>query len=292
MLMEQRDPSAIPLLQRVSHPSDFSEAGDAAFAHALVLALIARATLTILHVSDSGNGSWRDFPGVRETLERWELLPKNSARVDVSKLGINVQKVQMTHTDPVESITAYLATHLTDLIVLGTDQQKWGIPWLNKSVAAGIAHKSRAMTLFVPKGIKGFVSLNDGSISLKNILIPVAPVPSAQPAVHAAARLVSGLNCQSGMFTLLHVGEKDAMPTVRCPEVPGWRWNRMTEGGEVIDVVNQVARQTDADLLVMTTDGRNGWLDAVCGSHSEQMLRESCCPLLTIPDDGWMATVL
>lgn len=290
--MESRDPSDVPLLQRVFHPSDLSLAGNTAFAHALALALIARANLTILHVAHSGNGSWTEFPGVRGTLEQWGLLPRNSERADVSKLGINVQKVQINHTDPVESITTYLEAHGTDLIVLATDQQKWGIPWLNRSVANRIVHASRAMTLFMPKGIKGFVSIEDGSISLKNILIPVAPVPSAQPAVHATARLVSGLNCRSGMVTLLHVGEEEVMPSVICPELAGWRWNRMTEGGDVIDVVNQVARRIDADLLVMTTDGRNGWLDTVCGSHSEQVLRETCCPLLTIPVDGWMATVL
>lgn len=290
--MEPRDPSGIPLLQRVFHPSDFSDAGNNAFVHALVLALIGKATLTILHVSDRGNGSWTDFPGVRDTLERWRLLPENSKRADVSKLGINVQKVQTTHSDPVESITTYLDTHGTDLIVLATDQQKWGIPWLTKSVATGVTRTSREMTLFIPKGIKGFVSLDDGSISLKNILIPIAPIPSARPAVHAAARLVSGLHREAGTFTLLHVGEEDAMPSVTDPDVSGWHWNRMSKRGDVIDVVNQVAKAIDADLIVMTTDGRNDWFDAMRGSHSERVLQESGCPLLTIPVDGWMASVL
>lgn len=284
-------PSEVPLLQRVFHPSDFSEASDTAFAHALVIALMAKATLTILHVSDRGNGSWTDFPGVRDTLECWGLLPRNSERADVSKLGINVHKVQMTHDDPVTSITNYLDTHGTDLIVLATDQQKWGSPWFNRSVATGVARTSREMTLFIPKGTKGFVSLEDGAISLKNILIPVARVPSAQPAIHAVARLISGLHCDSGLCTVLHVGEEDG-PQLAYPQVAGWRWNRMTKSGDVIEVVNQVAREIDADLIVMTTDGRNGWVDAVCGSHSERVLRESRCPLLTIPVDGWMATVL
>ncbi len=290
--MVDRNPSVVPLLKRVLHPTDLSEAGNTAFAHALVLALIARANLTILHVSDVEDSSWTDFPGVRDTLERWGLLPTNSERADVSKLGINVQKVRMAHSDPIESITTYLEQHGTDLIVLATDQHKSGVQWFNGSVATSVARKSREMTLFLPKGQTGFVSLEDGSISLKNILIPVAPVPSAQPAVHAAARLASGLHCEAGMFTLLHVGEEETMPSIIEPEVSGWLWNRMVKNGEVIDVVNQVAREIDADLIVMATDGRNGWLDAMRGSHSERVLRESSCPLLTIPADGWMATVL
>lgn len=289
--------SEIPVLQRIFHPSDFSEASHTAFAHALVAALTAKATLTILHVSGRRDDSWTDFPGVRETLERWGLLPKNSERSDVSKLGINVQKVQLVHNDPVESVTAYLAERGTDLIVLATDQSKSGVQWLNRSVATNVARKSREMTLFIPKGVEGFVSLKDGSISLKNILIPVAPVPSAQPAVHAVARLVSRLHCDSGLFTLLRVGEEGAMsevtwPEVTCPEVAGWSWNRMTRSGDVIEAVNQAAGETAADLIVMTTDGRNGFLDALRGSHSERVLRESRCPVLAIPAGGFMAEVL
>ncbi|NGZ11621.1 MAG: universal stress protein [Nitrospira sp. LK70] len=281
-----------PVLQRIVHPSDFSEAGESAFVHALVAALTAKATLTILHVAGRRDDSWTDFPGVRETLERWGLLPKNSERADVSKLGIKVQKVQMVHSDPVESVTAYLEQQGTDLVVLATDQSKSGVQWLNKSVATGVARKSRVMTLFVPKGVEGFVSPNDGSISLKSILIPVAPVPSAQPAVHAVARLVTRLRCDSGLFTLLHVGEEGTMPELDCPEVAGWRWNRMTKSGEVIEAIQQAAGETDADLIVMTTDGRNGFLDALRGSHSERVLRESRCPVLAIPASGFMASVL
>ncbi len=290
--MVPSNPSDVPLIQRVFHPSDFSEASGVAFAHALVAALTAKATLTILHVSSGGEGSWTDFPGVRDTLERWGLLPGNSQRADVSKLGINVNKVQMVHTDPVQSITNYLEEHGADLMVLATDQDKCGVQWLKESVATTVARKSREMTLSIPKGTEGFVSLNDGSISLKNILIPVAPVPSAQPAIYAAARLVSGLHCDSGIFTLLYIGEEESMPQVACPEVAGWHWDRMTRSGEVIETIVQVVSKIDADLIVMTTDGHNELLDVLRGSHSERLLRASCCPLLTIPIDGWMATIL
>ncbi len=290
--MVQSHPSVVPLLQRVLHPTDFSEAGNTAFAHALVIALIARAKLTILHVSGRRDGSWADFPGVRDTLERWRLLPKNSERTDVAKLGVEVQKMQMVHDDPVESITAYLETYGSDLVVLATDQRKSGVQWLNGSVAANVARKSREMTLFVPKGTEGFVSLDNGSISLRNILIPVAPVPSPQPAAQAVARLVSGLRCDTGMFTLLHVGEEEAMPQPACPEIAGWRWNRMARSGEVIEVIHEVEREVDADLIAMATDGRNGFLDVLRGSHSERVLQETCCPLLTIPADGFMTSVL
>jgi len=281
-----------PILQNVFHPSDFSPASERAFAHALKAALTAKAGLTILHVSPQRDTEWMEFPGVRETLERWRLLPKNSQRSDVSKLGIDVKKVKTVHKDPVESVTSYLSTHATDLIVLATDQTKGAVPWFNKSVAVPIARASRQVTLFVPKSTEGFVSIDDGSISLQSILIPVASSPPAQPSIQAAVRMAHQLNCTSGTFTVLHVGEEGEMPELRLPEVAGWRWSQVTRQGDVIDVICKTALETKAGLVVMSTDGRNGFLDALRGSHSERVLRQCPCPLLAIPAGGFIATVL
>jgi Universal stress protein family len=148
------------------------------------------------------------------------------------------------------------------------------------------------MTLFIPAGVKGFVSLQDGSVSLKNILIPVAPAPTAQPAIAAAVRLAQRLNCSTGRFTILYVGEEGGMPEVSCPDLPGWEWTKLSQKGEITEVILQTARGMEADLIVMSTEGRNGFLDALRGSHSEQVLRQCACPLLAIPADGWIASVL
>jgi hypothetical protein len=44
--------------------------------------------------------------------------------------------------------------------------------------------------------------------------------------------------------------------------------------GEVIQGIVDAARETDADLVVMSTDGRNGFLDALRGSHTERVLQQ------------------
>src|SRR6185312_12422742 len=51
-------------VKSIFHPSDFSQASEVAFAHALKIALVAGATLTILHVQASPGTEWQDFPGV------------------------------------------------------------------------------------------------------------------------------------------------------------------------------------------------------------------------------------
>jgi nucleotide-binding universal stress UspA family protein len=284
----------LPILQHVFHPSDFTPASEVAFVHALKAALLAKAELTILHVAPKHElMDWTEFPGVRATLERWGLLPKNSSQKDVIKLGINVKKVQARHDDPVESVTAYLSNHTTDLIVLATEQQKGKVEWLlSKSIAAPIARKSGQMTLFIPKGVEGFVSARDGSVSLERILIPVAATPAAQPAIQAAARMATRLDCPAGVFTLVHVGDDADMPQVQLPNVPGWNWTKEIRSGDVIDVISETAAEINAGLIVLTTDGRNGFLDALRGSHSERIMQRAPCPLLAIPAGGFIASVI
>jgi nucleotide-binding universal stress UspA family protein len=277
---------SVPIIDGILHPSDFSAASEVAFAHALKAALVAQSELTVMHVSPSMTAEWTDFPGVRETLARWGLLPPDSPRSAVPALGINVRKVIAHDHDPVKSVLAFLERHRVDLIVLATHQHEGRSHWLRRSVAEPVARQAGQMTLFIPHGVEGFVSRQDGSVSLQNILIPVAPVPRAQPAIQAAVRLIHRLQCPAGTFTTLFVGAPGSAPAVRCPTVSGWQWNGIVRSGDVIDAIVQTASDMAANLIVMSTDGRNGFLDALRGSHSERVLRRTPCPLLAIPAEA------
>jgi nucleotide-binding universal stress UspA family protein len=275
-----------PVIESILHPTDFSEGSQVAFHHALKAALLAKSKLSLLHVSPDMTSEWSDFPGVRETLERWGILPVGSPRSAVPKLGIDVDKVVARDKDPVRSVLHYLGRHPTDLIVLAAHQHEGHMRWQRQAVAEPLARRAVEMTLFIPGDSAGFVSARDGSVSLQNVLIPIAATPPPAPALEAAARLVSRLNCPRGTFTLLHVGGAGSMPGVRCPEVSGWEWKKVTQSGEVIQTIVDTAKTTSADLIVMATDGRNGFLDALRGSHSERVLRETPAPLLTVGSLG------
>ena len=271
------------LIASVLHPTDFSEGSKVAFYHALKAALLAKSKLTLLNVSPDGNQRWANFPGVRETLEQWKLLPEGSPREAVADLGIDVRKAVLQAGDPVKAVVHHVQKHPSELIVLATSQHKGSMGWMSGSVAEPIARNAREMTLFIAGDNKGFVSADDGSVSLNNILIPVAHTPDAQPALEAAARLVKSLGCETGKFTLLHVGDEKDMPTVFEPEVSGWEWSKEFRNGDVIESIVNASRNVKADLIVMTTDGRNGFLDGLRGSHSERILRLTDAPLLTVP---------
>ncbi len=277
-----------PIIRHVLHPSDFSDASRAAFAHALKATLIAKGRLTLIHMTEDDKRDWSEFPGVRETLERWGVLPAGSPREAISALGIDVAKIIGHGSDPVGGVLHYLEEHAVDVIVLATHHH--GFDWLHKSVSEPVARKSRAMTLFVPAETNRFISPDNGKVSLRNILIPIAETPSPGPAIAGAARVVRQLRCDEGSFTLLHVGEEE--PALVTPRVEGWRWRRSVKKGNVIDAILETAKQIEADLIVMATDGRNGFLDTLRGSHSERVLRHAPCPVLAIPETSFTGAKL
>lgn len=269
-------------IESIFHPSDFSEASEIAFLHALRIALVTRASLTMLHVDPGYDADWSDFPGVRSTLERWGLIPQDSAKSAVTDLGIAVQKIIATSRSPVRASLNFLDKHPTDLVVLAVHQYEGRMRWQHKRVAEPIAHATAAMTLYVPEGIRGFVSREDGTISLSNILIPVAGKPRPQPAVAAVARMIRALQLPSGKVRLLHVGPSAEMPSLQIPTEPGWDWTVHALAGEPVEVIGQIAVAASSDLIVMATEGPHGFLDALRGNTSSRVLRECRCPVLTL----------
>lgn len=274
-----------PFVQSVLHPTDLSEDSDRAFAHALAIALVRETKLTILNVGDKdrGDSPWTDFPGVRETLESWGLLEPGSPRSAVyEELKIRVKKVAIGSRDPLTAILDFQREKPSDLIVLATHGRD-GLPrWILGSVSEPLARKSKAMTLFVPSGARGFVSPRDGSISLHNVLIPVDHEPRPDAAIQFATRSAEAVGGGVVAITLLHVGESEP-PALELPESRACSWNRVRREGDPVDEILQVASEVSADLIAMVTAGHQGILDAVRGSTTERVLRSAPCPLLAVP---------
>jgi hypothetical protein len=101
--------------------------------------------------------------------------------------------------------------------------------------------------------------------------------------VEAARRFMVHLPNAAGTATLLYVGDSCEMPAVPLPDVPGWAWEPVVRSGDVVDAILETASVRQADLIVMTTEGRHGFLDALRGSTTERVLRQARCPMLTMP---------
>jgi nucleotide-binding universal stress UspA family protein len=268
---------------RILHPTDFSEASEIAFVHALKLALLTHGQLRVLHVSrDDGPVRWRSFPGVREALERWGVLPAGSPPSAVGGLGIDVRKVDAIGDDPVLLTHDFLGRHPADVIVLATHQRDGLARWREPSVAEAIARHARQVTLFVPGGAGGFVDAATGEIRLGRVLIPVDRVPAPQPALAAAVALAA-LGARAPVtFRMVHVGEAE-FPAVSAHEQAEWAWDRRTLTGDPATALVAAMRDWPPDLVVMATQGHHGFMDALRGSTTERVLRAAPCPLLAVP---------
>jgi nucleotide-binding universal stress UspA family protein len=285
---EQVNAGSAPLI-RIVHPSDFSQASRVAFAHALKIALQSKAELEIVHVrrhhiGDDNDVHWTDFPGVRGTLARWNILPATAKPEDVAKTGLRVKKILNSETDPLDALVRYCQDHPPDLLVLATHQRVGLSRWLHNPVAEPLARRSRAMTLFVPTRGKGFIAPASGAVTMRRVLIPVDHEPNAQAALEESYFLATGFDCPTVEFRLLHIGTEKGMPTLYLPHRPGWKWEERLIPGDPVESILKEAVNWSPDLIVMSTQGHRDFLDALRGSTTERVLRGVRCAVLAVPE--------
>jgi nucleotide-binding universal stress UspA family protein len=208
------------------------------------------------------------------------VLSAGSQRSAVfDELSVRVRKMN-AEGNPVERSLEFIQSRQPDLVVLATNARDGFPRWLEPSRASAIARRSSANTLFVPSGCRSIVSPATGHLDLKRILVPVAASPDASASLVYATRAASSLGDPPVEIELLHVGG-DAIPEVVRPMGEDWHWCERTTPGEVVDEILRAAQE--ADLVVMPSDGRNGFLDFVRGSHIERVVRGASCPVLSIP---------
>lgn len=271
-------------MTKIFCPTDFTVASHAAFQHALSLTLAHHGQLAIMHVPTDAHDKHGGFPGVRDQLIKWGLLDKDSPKESVGKLGIEAEKIVGRTGDPVDIVLHYLEHKPADLVVLSTHQREGRSRWLGRAIAEPLARGSHAMTLFLPNGLRGFVSSTDGSLKLKRILIPICRHPTPQPAVTAAIELLKTCKIFDATITLLYIGNASDAPAVNSStHDTALGITRETRLGDPVEKILEVANDIDADLVVMSTAGHHGFLDALRGSTTERVLRKLSCPLLAVP---------
>jgi nucleotide-binding universal stress UspA family protein len=270
----------VPFVQSIFHPSDFSKASELAFAHALAIALLRKCDLSILHAGRGNVGDWSQFPAVRKTLEQWQVLAPGSPRSAVfEKLGVRITKVS-TRGNSVRASLDHIEKQQPDLVVLAT-RGRHGLPlWLKPSMAQAIARRTNAMTLFVPGGCRGIVSI-DGVIHLRRILLPVDQAPDPQETVIRAVRVAEAFGDETVEVVTLHVNG-DVLPQFNRPESQACVWRELRREGDVATAILNAA-QEEVDLIIMATEGRQGFVDALRGSVTDRVVRGAPCPVLAVP---------
>jgi nucleotide-binding universal stress UspA family protein len=251
----------------------------AAFAHALRIALAAKARLYILHVLEDDVGEGWEFPHVRlrRLLMQWGLLHENEQLGAIDrKLGFQIENITFQRgRTPADEITHFLNQHVCDLVVLATHGRDGVERWLDGSVAETVFRRSGAPTLFVTHGARGFVDQVSGEFTMRRVLVPVDHSPAPYRAIDAAQLLPRLLTGNDAGLQLMHVGRS-------APDIGDSKNRVIIRYGNVVQTILNAAVEYDVDFICMPTAGHHGILDALRGSTTERVLRHAPCPLLAI----------
>ena len=274
----------MPPFRRIFHPTDFSTADSAAFAHAVKLTLLVQGELTMMHVDPTiGRQDFEDFPRIRPLLARWGILPEGSSKEDVAKLGVQIKRVRAVSDDATGALLRQLTARPTDLLVLSTHQREGFARLTHHAVAEPLARGTHSRALFVPAGLEGFISAKTGRENLNRVLIPIAHTPHPQPAIDLAGDLASLLGSENVLFQLVHIGQEEDLPKLTKRERPGWSWDTLMAEGDPVEWILAAGAEYDVDLIVMMSEGHTSLFDLLRGSLTERVARGARCPLLAIP---------
>jgi hypothetical protein len=125
------------------------------------------------------------------------------------------------------------------------------------------------------------VNPDTGEVSLQKVLVPVASNPSADLAFHFLHMLLHAFHRDSVEVIGIHCGE--TFPTPAMQMIAGLSWKESLSQEPVVAAITQAAQSNNADLIIMTTRGRNTLPRKIMGSITERVLHASPCPVLSIP---------
>jgi nucleotide-binding universal stress UspA family protein len=278
---------------RIIHPiHEHSPYEMMAFMHALAIAHAACGEIEIIDVRDS-NDVYEAF-SVRAVLEKWGILPPDSERDDVGKLGLKVTKI-VREGEAKKIVRHRMEKHPYDMLVIGTREHHGLGALFGQDLAEYLADTFRQTTLYVPAGARPFVNTDTGEVLLKKILIPVAAEPPADLSFSFVQMLLHIFKRDSAQLIGLHCGaasrplevpdgvKSHTFPTPASSLFSGNPWKEIISTEPVVTAITKAASDNDVDLIIMTTQGRNTLPKKIMGSITEQVLRTSPCPVLSIP---------
>lgn len=272
-------------MKRIMVATDLVAEHQDLFAAALRFALTAQAELRVVNVhSAHRDADWRALPTVRTHLEAWGVLPENATVEQFASLGLKVVPVEEElHGDMASDLIVRAHDDQPDLLMLGTAGRVGIGRLVQPSVAEPVSRRWGGPSLVVPEEGKKLVDAQ-GRLHLTRVVVPIDTSVDQQPVIDTLVRILDHLDAGSIAFTLVHVGDRETLPTFELPPRSDWMWrSEIVETGSVVDGILGVAASEGADLIAMGTQGHDSFLDAIRGSHTERVLRRAPCPVLVVP---------
>lgn len=296
-------------IHRILHPTDFTHGANPAFERALEMARILDAQLHLFHVTEMlGDDPIRGAFEARSDVEafyreQWEdadrKMDELAARAD--EAGVRLKRVHSRGTKPAPVILDYAAQQQIDVIVMGTHGRRGFRRLVAGSVAMEVVRKAE-----VPVMTVGSKATTDSDHFFDRILVPVDFSEHARTALSLAQDFARAFRSE---LTVLHVIEKPNVPAfyetalsmfygsiesimnqartelVALSEETSRDRPKTTyevRMGHVANEIENVARTTNAELIVLSTHGVTGMPRFFLGSVSERIIRGADVPVLRL----------
>ncbi len=306
----------MPQIDRILHPTDFSESAEVALRNAVHLARHFEAEIHLLHVLQvlhsyvegplpsayAGSGSLPDFYSEfqREAEEQLSQMVEQHSAPDV-----RIKPILSPAASAAPLILEYATEEHADLIVMGTHGRRAVERLLLGSVAEEVVHSSRC-NVYVVRATED----DPAPRSIQRILVPV---DFSEASAMAVARAKEWADSHGAQLDVLHVIEPlpftvslassvsiyDLDPDIienthrelqtfidgaDGPDVPA---SLHVEEGSVGRTIVEKSEEADVDMIVIASQGRSAIRRFVLGSVTERVLRTARRPVLTVrSEDG------
>jgi nucleotide-binding universal stress UspA family protein len=298
--------AATAVFRHVLWPTDFSDPARAALDHAIAIALAEQARFTALHVEPrpvvfGGEAYATEVPLDRARLE--ELAGSlEEAAAPARTAGLEVA-TRLVEGDPLHGLLEQVDVLAPDLVVVGTHGRRGVERLVLGSVAEALLRRSLVPVLTVSPSSR---PPRAQDVLLRRIVCPLDLTPAARHTLDYALDLARHY---AARLDVVHVvegppgGERQAHAHYDVPEFRGHlgsdalarlraavpeQARRDVAVGEIVSAgpaateILRLARERDADLIVMGAHGATPLDVLFFGSTARDVVRSAACPVITL----------
>jgi nucleotide-binding universal stress UspA family protein len=246
----------------IAHATDLTGDDAPAFLHAAALAGLGNARLVTVYAGPDREAT---PPDAAALASRWGRAFEYEFR---HAPGNDREEIA-------DTVLASLRAVRPDLIVIGTHARHGLAALVHGSVGEALARNLEAPVLVVPNSVRGFVDPRDGAIDLARIVIPAGNAEDARRGIEGARRLLALAQEPAARLEIVHAGPVD-------PELARLGAAVTRIDGVLEDAIVDAVRARDACMIAMATRGHDSVGDVLLGSHTERVIREASCPVLSV----------
>jgi nucleotide-binding universal stress UspA family protein len=280
-------------IQKILIPYDFSETAELALEHAVFMAKLFKADITLLHVIESYSFTSAISQAFGKSQSEFEKKIESSANDRLVELttklhresGVSVN--QRTEMGKIyKSITSVAEEMNIDLIIMGTH----GISGFQEFL---IGSNTYRVVMSAPCPVIS-VQTHAKKIGFKNIVLPIDNSPASRQKVKHAVEIAKHYNSVVHIAGLITMNDLDMQRRfdVKIHQVKDYLDEhevaytvKMFKGENTATITMDFATQSDADLIIMMTDQEGGGL--FIGNFAQQIINHSKIPVMSIrPDEG------